>query len=78
VVDVELRAPVEELGQGLRAGDGVKLVLLLDRHPRQLEPLFGELVAAAGQLLLALEQLLACGEPLVAGPDGMVRHRFTS
>jgi hypothetical protein len=75
VIDEQLRAPVEELRQGLRSVAGREAILLLDGHPRQLLALAGELVAATGQLLLALEQLLARDQPLLARPDPVLRHR---
>ena len=50
-------------------------VLLVDPHPRQLASLPRELVAAAGQLLLPLEQLHSRGKPLLARSDLVLRHR---
>ena len=44
VVDQQLRAPVEQFGQRLGALLGVERVLLLDRHPRQLGALLGDLL----------------------------------
>jgi hypothetical protein len=44
VVDQELRAAVEELGQGPRPFVGVEQVLLLDRDPGQLAALASQLV----------------------------------
>src|SRR5207248_582809 len=44
---------------------GVKDVLLLHRHPRQLAPLLGDLAAQLGVLGLALCQLVAGGLPLL-------------
>jgi len=66
VVDDQLRASVEELGKGPRAFVGLEAVLLLDRDPGQLLSLSSELVTAAGQLLLALQQRLAGLQPLLA------------
>jgi len=48
VVDDQLGAPVEQLCQRLCSLVGVEAVLLFDRQPRQVAPLGGELVAAAG------------------------------
>src|SRR5436190_1153004 len=59
VVDEQLRATVEELGERLRPRLGLEAVVLLDRHPGKLPPLPRELVAATGELLLLREQLLA-------------------
>ncbi len=55
VVDEQLGATVEELRQRPRALVGVEPVLLLHRHPRQLAPLAGDLVAEPRVLLLAGE-----------------------
>src|SRR5215216_4203488 len=47
VVDEQLRAPVEELGEGLRAFVGLEAVVLVDTHPRKVSPLARQLVTAA-------------------------------
>src|SRR5438067_3242490 len=65
VVSEQLRAALEELGQRLLAVLGVKDVLLLHRHPRQLAPLLGDLAAQLGVLGLALCQLVAGVLPLL-------------
>src|SRR5438094_151255 len=69
VVDEQLRASVEELGERLRPRLGPEAVLLLDGHPGELPSLLRELVAAPGELLLLREQLVARGLPFLAGPD---------
>jgi hypothetical protein len=51
VVDEQLGATVEELRQRPRALVGVEPVLLLDRNPRQLAALPGELVASLGRAM---------------------------
>jgi hypothetical protein len=48
VIDEKLRAPVEQLGKRFRSVVGLEAVVLLDRDPRQLAPLAGELIAAVG------------------------------
>ena len=72
VVDEELRAPTEEVGQRRGAGFGLEAIVLLDGDPGQLLALAGHVVAAAGQLLLGLEQLEAGGEPLLASGGWVV------
>jgi len=57
VVDKELRASLEEIGEGRRAIIGLETVLLVDSNPRQLLPPLCQFVATPCQLLLGLEQL---------------------
>src|SRR3954451_3535066 len=59
VVDEQLRATVEELGERLRPRRGLEAVGLLDRPPWEPAPLPRKLVASPGELLLLREQLLA-------------------
>jgi hypothetical protein len=59
VIDEQLRAAVEELCQRARALVGLEAVLLLDRNPRQLAALAGELPVETVELLLALAQRVA-------------------
>jgi len=51
VVDEQLRAPAEEVGQRLRPVVGLEAVVLVDGHPRQRLPLASELIAPARELL---------------------------
>ena len=77
VVDEQLRPTVEELGERLRPRLGLEAVVLLDRHPGELAPLTRELVAAAGELLLLGEQLLAGRIEFLLGTDlcsGIASH----
>ena len=69
----ELVAAVEQVGQRAPAGRRVEEVVLVHANPRQRAALARDLVAEAGQLLLARQQLLAFGKPLLPGHDGMVR-----
>ena len=75
VVDEQLRASVEELGQGLRSGLGFEAVVLLDRHPGQFPAPTSDLIALAHVLLLALEQFLARLKPLLFRSDRVPGHR---
>jgi hypothetical protein len=63
-----VRAAREELREGLRALLGLEPVGLLDGHPRQFAAPPGELVAAARELLLLLEQLVALRLPFLPVP----------
>src|SRR5919109_4716804 len=76
VVGEQLRAPVEELRQGLRSFVGREAVVLLDRNPGQLLPLARELLAALRMLVLALEQLATRREPLLTRCHLVIRHRI--
>jgi hypothetical protein len=75
VVDEQLRAALEELGERPRASLGVEPVLALDRDPGQLAPLAGQLVAATGELLLLLQQLAALRLPLLLRADPVLWHQ---
>jgi hypothetical protein len=75
VVDQQLGAAVEQLGQGRRALLGVEAVGLVDLDPGQLAALAGQLVAESGVVLLALEQFVAGGLPLLAADNLVVSHR---
>src|ERR1019366_8180871 len=56
VIDGELRASSEEIGEGLCALVGLEAVLLVDPNPGQLLPLPRQLVATPRQRLLGPEQ----------------------
>ena len=66
VVDQQLGAAVEQLGQGPGSVVGVEAVGVVDSDPGQLAALAGELVTHPGVGLLALQQLRAGGLPLLA------------
>src|SRR5207248_7124210 len=75
VVDEQLRAAGEEVGQGLRPGFGIERVVLLDRDPGQLAPPPGQVVPAARELLLVLQELVARRLPFLLRPDPVLGHR---
>src|SRR2546421_3916617 len=71
VVGEQLRAPVEELGEGLLAVLGVELVLLLDRDPGEIETLSLDPLVSLRLLRLELGELvprrlpfLTCSNPV--------------
>jgi hypothetical protein len=74
VVDEQLRAAVEELGQRLLPGVRLEHVLPVDRYPGQLLAPAGKLIAVAHVLLLGVEQLAPRRQPLVPGPSPVLRH----
>jgi hypothetical protein len=63
VVDDELRASPEEIGERRRSVVGLEAVILADFDPREFLAQARQLIAAPGQLLLGLKQLEAGGEP---------------
>jgi len=70
MIDDELAAAGEQVGQGPAPMRRIERVALLDPHPRQREPLRVHLVAQAHRLLLLGEQCAAGGEPF-----GLGHHR---
>ena len=74
MIHEQLRAPVEELREGFGSVLGLEGVLLLDRYPRKLSALGGELVIAMREFLLTLEQGIALGLPLLSGSDLVISH----
>src|SRR5438445_11138509 len=66
VVDKKLRTPTKEVGQRSAAFVGLEAISLVNGHPREFLPLAGQLVAAMRELLLRLEQLDSCFQPLFA------------
>jgi hypothetical protein len=78
VVDEQLGAAVEEVGERFRSALRLERVLLVDPNPRQLTPLLRELVAAARELLLFLQKRLALGLPLLQRRDPVRAHWFAS
>jgi hypothetical protein len=64
--DDQLAAAFEQVEQRRGAVGSLEHVLLLDRDHRQHAALHVQRVAAAGQLLLLGQQLLASGQPLVS------------
>jgi hypothetical protein len=78
VVDQQLRASVEQFPERFRAVVGLEGITPLDGHLRQFPALACQLVTAAGELFLAIEQLDAGGKPLLTRSDRMHRHRIIS
>ena len=72
VLHQQLAAAFEQLGEGAPPFGCIEDVLLVDALPRQRAALAGDLVAQMRQLPFARQQLLALGNPSVAGHDGMV------
>src|SRR4029450_4707434 len=68
VVDEQLRAPLEQLGQRLRPFLAREPVLLLDRDPRQLAPLLLDALGVLVQLPLGVQPPLPPPPPLPLPP----------
>src|SRR5438105_4556346 len=69
VVDEQLRAPLEQLGQRFWPVLGLEPVLLLDRNPRQLAPMLLDAPGVLLQFPLGGQQLLASRLPLLRRAD---------
>jgi hypothetical protein len=78
VVGEKLRASVEQLDEGLPAVLGVELVGLLDRYPRELEPLLPDLFVLPRLLGLELSELVTGRLPVLAGSNLVLRHLTSS
>src|SRR5689334_15937881 len=77
VVDQQLRASSEQVGERRGALIGIEAVILLDANPRELLSLLGHFVAATGQLLLGYEQVHPGRKPLVTRSGLMTGHSFS-
>jgi hypothetical protein len=74
VVDEQLRAAIEQLGQRPLAVLSVESILRLDPHPGQLAPLLRQLIAPPRELLLLPQQFVALGLPFLLGGDSELGH----
>ena len=74
LADVVLGQLAEQVAQRGRPGGRLEAVLLLDGHPGQLAPAPRQLVAAAGVLLLGLEQLETHYENIQKVNDGILER----
>ena len=74
----QLRAAVEQIGERRLTVLGVEAVVRLDPHPRQLAPSTGDVVVAAGELLLGGEQLEPGARATRRGTVAVLGHRVSS
>ena len=65
MIDDQLAASLEEVGDRLRAIQTIKAVWLLDLDPGELAPLATSLITQPGQFLFFCEQFLASNEDLL-------------
>eukprot|EP01136_Pigoraptor_vietnamica_P030119 Opistho-1_new@88919 len=72
VLHQQLASAFKQLGERAPAFQSFEDIVLLDAHPGQRTALARDLVAQLRQFLLARQQRLARGEPLVRGHDGVV------
>src|SRR5229473_3359054 len=77
VIDEELRASSEEIGEGRCALVGLEAVLLVDSNPRQLLPPPRQFVATPRQRLFGLEQLQPGRKPLFTCSGLVIGHCFS-
>src|SRR5436190_1832029 len=75
MVDEELRAASEKVGQRGIPFIGVEAVRLVDPHPRQLLPPARQFVAPPRKLLLCIEQIEPRREPVFTCPGRVCGHR---
>ena len=74
VIDHELAAAVEEVGERLLALRPLERIGLVDPDPGQLAPLGAQIIAQAREFLLLAQMLLARGKPFVARHDSRLAH----
>src|SRR6266496_939199 len=86
MVDEELRASSEEISEGRFSVVSLETVFFVDSHPRHFLPFSRHLIAPPSKILLRLEQLQPCRQPLscravasrrlVTCSSLILRHRF--
>src|SRR6059036_262757 len=74
MIDNQLAASGEKVGQRLLAIWPVEYVVLFHLDPGQVAPLGAQLIAQPGEFLFLDQELLARGEPLVLRYDWVVLH----
>jgi hypothetical protein len=74
MLDDDLTAPLEQLGEAHAAVWRIEAVLLLYLHPGQVTSRCCNLILLASQLLLFDKQLTARGDPLLFRYDGWVNE----
>src|SRR5581483_2056873 len=72
VINDQLAASCEEVGERCLALGAVENVVLFDLDPGQLAPLPAEFIPLPGKLLLFAEQLFSCCNPLFLGNNFVV------
>ena len=75
MLDQQLAAALEQIGQGLPAARPVEQIVLVDLDPGQRAPLGAQPVAGQREFLLLGKMGFARGEPLLALDDGVRLHR---
>jgi hypothetical protein len=74
MLDDQLAAPIEEVGERLPARRAIEHIGLFDLDPGQFAALCAQLVAQPGELLFSRQMRLARGQPLVSHNDPMMHH----
>lgn len=76
MLDQQLTAAVEQVGERTLAVARVEFVILVDTHPWQRPTLGGDLVAQTRQFLFTLQQTPALSKPFIVGDDAMAFDAF--
>jgi hypothetical protein len=74
MIDDELRATFEQVGEGDRTVAPLEHILFLDAFPGHLAPRPGKLVAQAREVLFLRQQRLTRLGPYIPSDDPMIRH----
>src|SRR5262245_619680 len=78
VIHEKLRPATEEIHQRRTPVVGLESILLVEPYPWELLAPLRQLVAAACELFLRLEQLESRSQPLLTGPGLVLRHGYCS
>jgi hypothetical protein len=78
MLNEQLAAPLEKIGQRFPAIRAFEDVVLLDADPGQFAPAGTDLVPQAGESFFLLQEFLAGNEPLLVGNDRMKFEAFGS
>lgn len=77
VIDHQLAAPGEEIGQRNPSSGRIEMVVLLHFHPGQSAPFSGEFIEQANGLFFPFQQLFARADPIVLGHDAVFPRQIS-
>ena len=78
MLNEQLAASLEKIGQRFAAIRALEHVVLLDANPRQFAPPGTDLVPQPGKVFLLLQELFADNEPLLVGNNRVKFEAFGS